>query len=83
MNNLEEINKFLEKYKFIRQILRKVQSLKNESVRNRKYEQTNKQYEIEPVALQLPTNKRPAPRGGMGREMGGRLRERGHMYTYG
>ena len=42
MNNLEEINKFLEKYKFIRQILRKVQSLKNESVGNRKYEQTNK-----------------------------------------
>ena len=41
MDNLEEINKFLEKYKFTRQILRKVQPLKNESGRNRKYEQIN------------------------------------------
>ena len=41
MDNLEEIDKFLERYKFARQILRKVQSLKTEPGRNRKHEQTN------------------------------------------
>ena len=48
MDNLEEMNKFLEKF---------LESPKTEPERNRKYEQNNYQYETESVIKKTKQNK--------------------------